>query len=154
MLIQALCGEWLRRQKEMPALDGSLSTKIVPLENGQLLLSVEALWNNRSPMPLSLNIDTCHLDVYRVTPDLIGKNCVLNLQKDLGAPVCSHKFLVGMCDVDYVLEPNTASTILNHFTLAPGVYGIRMVLYSQVIGGKWWKELIVDVHHPKTKSQA
>ncbi len=148
LLFQWLFGEWLRRKKEIPALDGKLTTTIIPCENGRLLVTVEALWNNHSPFPVYLDIKKCRIDVFRFDPHIKNANCAVILKRDLGEPIISHHFLVGMCEVDYFLEPNTASTIINHFVLEPGVYGIRMELHTPVVGVNWWKELIVDAHKP------
>lgn len=152
ILFQWLFGEWLRRKKEIPALDGRLSATIIPSENGKLLVTVEGLWNNHSPLPVYLSIEKCRIVIYHIDPHLKQGNCALTLTKDLGEPVCNLFFLVGMCEVDYFLEPNTASTIINHFILEPGIYGVRMELHSLVVGVNWWKELIVDAQHHKAKS--
>jgi hypothetical protein len=151
LLFQWLFGESLRRKKEMPALDGKLSATIISCEDDKLLVTLEALWNNRSPLPLSLDIKRCRIDVFRIDHLVKHENCAIILSRDFGEPICRHFFLVGMCEVDYVLEPNTASTIINHFVLEPGVYGIHMELHSFVVGGQWWKELILDVRHNKPR---
>lgn len=151
IVFQWLFGEWLRRQKEIPALDGKLSATTVAFENGRLLMTVEALWNNHSPFPVYMDLDRCRIAVYRIDPRLKKENCALVLKQDLGDPVCDDFFLKGMCEKNYFLEPNTASTIINHFILEPGIYGIRMELHTPIEGVNWWKELIVDAQHHRTK---
>jgi len=153
VLFQWLFGEWLRRQKEGPALDGKLSATVIPFENDRLLVTVEALWNNHSPFPVFMNIKKCRIDVFRVNDQIIKLNCPLVLKQDLGEPVCSHHFLVGVCEKNYFLEPNTASTIINHFVLEPGVYGIRMELHSIHFGENWWKEMVLDAQPFKSKTR-
>ena len=150
LLFQWLFGEWLRRQKEMPALEGKLATKVIPLADGQHLVTVEAVWHNRSPLPLPLDINQCRIDVFRISQPLNKSNCALTLKTDLGEPVCSHVFLKGMCEVDYFFEPNTESTIINYFVLEPGIYGIRMVLHSLAVGGQWWKEAILNTQESQS----
>jgi hypothetical protein len=154
VLFQWLFGEWLRRQKEIPALDGKLSATLIPCENGKLLVTIEALWNNHSPLPVYLDIEKCRINVYRIGPHIKKENCAIVLTKDLGDPICSHFFLVGMCELNYFFEPNTASTIINHFVLEPGVYGIRMELHTSVVGVNWWKEMILDAQHHKAKAHS
>jgi hypothetical protein len=151
LLFQWVFGERLRRQKEIPSLDGKLSATVLPFGSNKLLITVEALWNNHSPLPVYLNIEKCRIDVFRIEPQAEEKNCVLILKKDLGRPICSHFFLVGMCEVNYFFEPNTASTIINHFVLEPGVYGIRMELHTDTVGVNWWKEMILDAHLHKSR---
>jgi hypothetical protein len=152
---QWLFAERLRRLKEMPSLDGNLSAMVVACENGKLLVSVEALWNNRSPLPIYLSIESCRVAVFRIDGRIKKGNSVFVLKKDLGDPVCDHHFLVGVCKKDYYLEPNTASTIINHFVLEPGIYGIRMELYSALtVEINWWKEMILDAQLHKSKSHS
>jgi hypothetical protein len=152
ILFQWLFGEWLRRQKEGPALDGKLSATVIPCENDKLLVTVEALWNNHSPFPVYMDLNKCRMAVFRVNPHAIKLNSPVVLKKDLGEPVCDHHFLVGVCEKNYFLEPNTASTIINHFVLEPGVYGIRMELHPVKFGENWWKEMVLDARHPKSKT--
>ena len=148
LLFQWLFGESLRRKKEIPSLDGKLATQLYALDKTRLVVSLEATWNNRGPFPLSLDINRCWIDVFRVSTKLENMNGPLVASRDLGAAVCSHHFLVGQCEVDYVLEPNTESLIINHFVLEPGLYVLRMELHSFALGGKWWKEIIVDAQTP------
>jgi hypothetical protein len=146
--------EFLRRQKESPSLDGKLSATIIPCEDGKLLVTVEGLWNNHSQFPNYLNINTSCIDVFRVEPDKLHENSVVVLKQNLGKAICHHVFLKAMVEKDYCLEPNTASTIINHFVLKPGVYAIRMELHGEHLGAYWWKELLVDVQAPKSKTHS
>jgi hypothetical protein len=148
LLFQWIFGETLRRRKEIPALEGKLATRMHPYDARRLIVSLEATWRNRSPFPLSLDIKRCWIDVFRISDHVQGQNCVLMPSQDLGQAVCTHHFLVGQCEVDYVLEPNTESLIVNHFVLEPGLYAIRMELHSFTKGGKWWKEVILDAQTP------
>ena len=157
VFFQWVIGERLRRQKEIPSLDGKLSATAVPCEHGKLLVSVEALWNNRSPLPIYLSLEKCRVVIYRIDGRIKKENSVFVLKNDLGEPVCDHHFLVGVCEKDYYLEPNTASTIINHFVLEPGIYGVRIELYSALRSDiNWWKEMIFDAqpHKPKIHASA
>jgi hypothetical protein len=144
LLFQWLFGESLRREKESPALDGKLSATTIQVENGWLLVTVEALWNNRSPLPIKLDIHKTHIDVFRIDSDRLKENSALVVASDLGQPIVRNAFLEGMVEVDYSLEPRTASTIVNYFVLKPGIYAVRMQLHGPKMGSSWWKELIVD----------
>ena len=149
ILFQWLFGEWQREKKEIPALDGKLSATIIPCEQDRLLVTVEGLWTNHSPFPIYLDIQQCRIDVFRFDPQFKNANRAVVLKRDLGEPIIRHHFLVGMCEKDYFLEPDTASRIINHFVLEPGVYGVRMELYTAVANINWWKELIVDARKTK-----
>jgi hypothetical protein len=150
LLFQWSFGEWLRRKKEIPSLEGKLSASIIPCENGTQLVTVAALWNNHSPLAINLDVKKCHIDVYRVDAGMLKETGVLVLESDLGKPICHHLFLNDLGGL--FLEPNTPSTLINHFVLKPGIYGIRMELYIKNQNRGWWKELVVDVRAPKSKT--
>ncbi|MEO6992099.1 MAG: hypothetical protein ABI273_00595 [Lacunisphaera sp.] len=145
ILFQWLFGESVRRKKEIPALDGKLSARVYDYDATRLVVSLDATWSNRSPFPLRLDFKNCWIDVFRISPDLPNRNCPIVTNRDLGPAVCSHYFLVGQVEVDYVLEPNTESILVNHFVLEPGLYAFRMELRSFAHGGRWWKEMILKV---------
>jgi hypothetical protein len=137
--------EKLRQQKEGPSLDGKLSATIIPCDDGRLLVTVEALWNNHSPLSIFLDLGKCRTVIFRIDSSKV-KDGVLELKDaDLGEPVFTTCFLQGEGLTKYFFEPKTKSTIMNHFVLQPGVYGIRMELFRQEASGKWWKELVVDL---------
>ena len=155
VLFNFFFGEWLRRQKEGPSLDGKLSASIIPFDNGKLLVTIEALWNNHSPFPLYLDIHQSRIDVFAIVPDKQKVNRAIEIKKhDLGDPICRHLFLEKACELNYFFEPNTSSTIIDHFILAPGIYGIRMELITGIEGINWWKDLILDARHPKSDDDA
>ena len=152
ILLQWLFGESLRRKKEIPALDGKLSARVYDYDATRLVVSLDATWSNRGPFPLRLDFKNCRIDVFRVSPDFSYRNCPIVTNRDLGPAVCSHYFLVGQVEVDYVLEPNTESILVNHFVLEPGLYAFRMELRSFARGGRWWKEMIFKVSSPVTNA--
>jgi hypothetical protein len=145
ILFQWLFGESLRRKKEIPALDGKLSARVYDYDATRLVVSLEATWNNRSPFPVPLDFKKCWIDVFRISPDFSHRNCPIVTNRDLGPAVCSHYFLIGQVEVDYFLEPNTESILVNHFVLEPGLYAFRMELRSFKLGVRWWKEMILKV---------
>ena len=138
--------EKLRQKKEMPSLDGKLTAVVIPLGKYKKLITIEALWNNRSPLPIYMDLNKCKIDIYEISDNLKLETPSLTLKSDLGQPICSYKFLLNMVEVDYFFEPNTQSTIINHFVLANGVYGIRMILHSGLKGQMWWKEIILNIN--------
>jgi hypothetical protein len=145
ILFQWLFGEALRRKKEIPALDGKLSARVYDYDATRLVVSLDATWSNRSPFPLRLDFKNCWIDVFRVSPAFSHRNCPIVTNRDLGPAVCSHYFLVGQVEVDYVLEPNTESLLVNHFVLEPGLYAFRMELRGFERGVRWWKEMMLKV---------
>ena len=144
-----LYDEKLRQKKEMPSLDGKLTATSIPLGENKKLVTIEALWNNRSPLPIYMDINKCKIDIYKIPETLNLETPDLTLKSDLGLPICSYKFLLHMVEVDYFFEPTSESTIINHFVLADGVYGVRMVLHTGTKGQMWWKEIIIDIQEPK-----
>jgi hypothetical protein len=145
ILFKWLYEEKLRQKKEMPSLDGKLTITSIPLGENKKLLTVEALWNNRSPLPVYMDFPKCRIEIYTIPPDLKLPNGGLTLKTDLGDPLICYYFLLPVVTYNYFLEPNTESIIINHFVLQPGVYGIRMVLQSYKKEEIWWKEIIVNV---------
>jgi hypothetical protein len=145
IFFQWLFGESLRRKKEIPAMDGKLSARVYDYDVTRLVVSLDAIWSNHSPFPLRLDFKNCWIDVFRVSPDFSHRNCPIVTNRDLGPAVCSHYFLVGQVEVDYVLEPNTESLLVNHFILEPGLYAFRMELRGFERGVRWWKEMMLNV---------
>lgn len=137
--------ENLRRKEDTPSLDGKLTATYISIEENKTLVTIEALWNNRSPLPIYMDINKCKIDIYEIPHNLNLENQCLTLKSDLGDPICSDKFLLHMVEVNYYFEPNSESTIINHFILANGIYGIRMVLHSGKKGQMWWKEIILNI---------
>jgi hypothetical protein len=76
LLFQWLFGEWLRRRKEIPALDGKLPATIISAQNGKLVITIEGLRNNHSPLPVYLSIEKCRLVVYRIEAQQLIEKCV------------------------------------------------------------------------------
>jgi hypothetical protein len=149
LLFRWLFRELLRQKKEGPSLDGKLLATMIPCEDGRRLVTVKALWNNHSPLSIYLDLEKCYIDVFRIDSSKV-KDGVLELEEaDLGKPVYTTWFLRGEGLTSYFLEPKTKSTIMNHFVLQPGIYGIRMELFRQEGPGKWWKELVLDLRAQK-----
>jgi hypothetical protein len=144
LLFKWLFAEFLRQKKESPSLDGKLLARTIPCGNHRLLVTVEARWNNHSPLSIFLDLDKCRIDIFRIDSSKFKEEGVVELRSDLGELICTHRFLQGKQLKSYRFEPKTASTIMNHFVLQPGIYGIRMELFRKE-GGRWWKELVLDL---------
>jgi hypothetical protein len=144
LVFQWSFGERLRRKKEMPALDGTLSAQIMQFEGRKLTVSCTALWRNRSPFPIRIDVTTSRIDVFRIPQDFRSGGIVF--ERDFGDPIYRHEFLKHL--PKYELEPLTESPVVAHFLLEPGLYGIQMRLYAEhsVFGceTRWIRELILD----------
>ena len=141
--------EWLRRMKEVPSVDGELSTQFEPLNNGKIILSLRAIWRNCGENPVHIDHENVRVDVFLIPQDLpVGP---INPKKDLGTPTFTiHPFL----DMPgYVLEPQTDSLIKTHFVLEEEqTYFFRWKWYrstkehSNVVYA-WTKELVYKTTH-------
>ena len=85
LLFQWLFGERLRRQKEMPALDGNFSARVVPVSPSSVIVSLSCIWRNRGPLPARIDPGLSHIDVFQVPEDC--KNGPLILDSNLGGPI-------------------------------------------------------------------
>jgi hypothetical protein len=139
--------EQLHRLKEMPALEGSLSANTVRLADAKTIVTIEALWRNRSPLPVPIETQSSRVEAFKIEEDIARG--ILILENDLGEPIYRYCFLKDLHE--YVLEPNTDSRIHTHFLLEPGVYAFRMELYrypemyTKNETYSWTKELILDI---------
>jgi hypothetical protein len=141
LVFQWLFGEHLRRQKEMPALDGMMSAREISVDAARSLVCVEATWRNRSPLPIPINTNASRIDVFRITESL--KDGAVPLTRDsLGTPCHQYDFLAH--NPAYVLEPNTESRIAAYFILPRGLYGVRMELH-EATGHMRVRDLIADL---------
>ena len=145
ILFKWIYEEALRVKKEMPALDGKLNESSMTLDKHKRLLTLEALWVNRSPNPIYFNYKDCKILIYKLMGEDLKLNAQIDFEKDLGNPICSHYFLQGKIKENYFFEPHTESVLVNNYVLEPGLYAIRMVLYGIETHQIWWKEKIVDL---------
>lgn len=146
ILFKWLYEEKIRQRKEVPSLDGKLTTTFVVLDKDKKLVTIEALWNNRSPFSIYMDLNMSRIDIYKIPAHLHLDTPALTLKKDLGEPICSYKFLLHMVEVDYFLEPNSQSSIISHFVLPDALYGARMIFHTGKKGIMWWKEIIINTY--------
>jgi hypothetical protein len=140
------------KEKFGPSLDGKLSATIIPVGKDTLVVTVEALWNNRSPLQVHLDIGQCQIRVFPLDTSALkeGDPLVLDEEHLNLKPICDPFFLKDYFKQYYFFEPNTANLLSNHFVLRPGLYGIRMDLFrGKGEEGHWYKDLVVDVQPPK-----
>jgi hypothetical protein len=162
LLFQWRFGEKLRQRKEGPSLDGQLSATMIRYEDGSLLVTVKALWNNHSPLSVYLDLDECKIHIFRIDSSKVTENGVVEFE-GLGDRVCTHQFLRVKYKKYYRLEPGTESPLVNHFVLEPGIYGIRMQVLGSTRpfeengkiekkGEKWFRELVLDLRAQTSKT--
>ena len=136
-------------KKDPAAKRGVLSWREVnntsaTLDKDKKLVIIEALWNNRSPCSIYMDINMSRTDICKIPAHLHLYTPASTLKTDLGEALCSHKFLLHMVEENYFLEPNALGTIINNFVLPNGLYGARMLLHTGKKGIMWWKEIIID----------
>jgi len=99
--------EWLRRQRDFPALDGEIRTVDAKLGDGKVVVTVNALWRNRGRLPVEIDPNRVSLHVHQISP--ASESGPVDPKSD-NAPLCytAHP-LAGL--VTYILEPGTDSVI-------------------------------------------
>ena len=122
-------------KKDPAAKRGVLSWREVnntsaTLDKDKKLVIIEALWNNRSPFSIYMDINMSRTDICKIPAHLHLYTPASTLKTDLGEALCSHKFLLHMVEENYFLEPNALGTIINNFVLSNGLYGARMLLHT------------------------
>jgi len=136
--------EWLRKRKEMAAVDGELIIESQTQVGEKIVLSLNAMWCNKSSHPVSIDQKSTQVDVFLISKEL--KEGVVDPGVDLGNPVIVFKPFEHLRG--YYLEPNTDSLIKTHFALNRGeVYLFRWRLYNDSnendkLVSFWIKELI------------
>src|SRR6266853_5453219 len=58
--------EWLRRQRDFPAVDGEIRTFETKLSDRNVIVTVNALWSNRGKLPVELDTTKTFVNVYSV----------------------------------------------------------------------------------------
>lgn len=116
-----------RRRREIPSLDGKLSTVTTDLNEGKCLVTLEATWRNPGVLPVRLNTQQTCVNVYDLNNDVeLGH---LKAIDDLVS-------IYSSCPLndleDYILEPSTNSTMQEHFIFDKAkVYLVRWELFQR-----------------------
>ena len=133
-------GEKLRKRREMCSPDGTLTATAVPLDASRMIVTLTALWRNRGDLP----IEPCpeHSMVQMFTIDRSVPLGSLRLKE----PMVSEFATATAPWRSYVMEPNTDSTMHEHFVVESGSdYGFRWIvcLAPGSIPGKHGKSHLV-----------
>jgi hypothetical protein len=127
--------ERLRRLKEIPSAEGSLAAS--PIRVGKkVLVQLDAVWNNPSPLPFEVDTKETVIDVLEVSDELeVGFLQVRHGTSELGRVVHSAKPLKHL--KSFRLEPGTKSLVQTHFALAENqLLLFRWKLYRKDAGGR------------------
>lgn len=113
--------EMLRRGREMASPDGTLTASWVELSADSIIVTLNAVWRNRGPLPIELCPEHSKVSVYALkTDNHVG---VLNIHENTSSDL--------VVDIPpwwstYVFEPNTESLMQEHVVLGRGrVYAFR-----------------------------
>ncbi len=105
--------EWLRRKKEMPAIEGKIDVKTIPNSASSTFVTIIATWKNRSPLPFPINTDSSGVDIFSISQNTdIG---VVGKLDSLNNPFISYRPYDYLSSV--TLLPMTENVILSHFLL-------------------------------------
>jgi len=131
VLIQWLHSERLRKNKERSALDGILTTVITSISAEKSLVTVEAQWNNKSPLPFVVDIAKTVVDIFQITNSIdFGPIDMRAKEFPLGQPLFSLRPYERL--VSLVIEPNTENRLQTYFLLKTGgAYLIRWRLFRK-----------------------
>ena len=138
--------EWLRRKRQIPAIDGELDAFGMELDDEKVIISLSVLWRNKCNYPVHIDSKNTRIDVYNI-PDNLNVGPFLP-KLDSGDPAFTLKPYEDM--EGFVLEPLTESLLTSHYTLlANKTYLFRWKLYrsTKKHGNKvyaWTKELVFN----------
>ena len=110
-------GETLRKRREFPDLDGTLTTASVPLPGGKAYLTLQAVWRNPGPVPVRVCLDPGHSFVEQWE---LGKDPPLGSFRMAGYPGAAKVATVPMPPRVTTLGPQTESVMTEHFVVAAG----------------------------------
>jgi hypothetical protein len=105
-------GETLRRRREMPSPDGTLTATSVRLNDETTAVTLNAIWRNRGPLPIELCATHTVVEAFILNKSLPIGRFILESGTDIepisvATPTWSF----------YILEPNTDSVMTEHFIL-------------------------------------
>lgn len=108
-------GEALRKRREYPDLDGTLTATAVPLPGGKAYLTLQAAWRNPGPGPITVCPEHSFVEQYEFVEDPpLGS---LRIADHPGARKIA---TVPLHLRGYVLGPQTESVMVEHFVVAAG----------------------------------
>ncbi|MBN8655374.1 MAG: hypothetical protein J0M11_06510 [Anaerolineae bacterium] len=113
-----------KANKEVPALEGTISVSSIELGKEKTILTVEGIWNNKSPYHVNIDVNLSKIMIYAMSTDQsIGHINTLDLEKPL------YKTRLFRNYSNYKFEPNVAWKIQEHYVLETGkIYLIHWLL--------------------------
>jgi hypothetical protein len=105
--------EGLRKRREVPDLDGTLSVSTVPLSAAKAYLTLQAAWRNPGPAPIKMCPDHSFVTQYTLQGDPPPGN--FRLHGHPGAREICH---VPLTWPAYTMGPQTTSLMNEHFIVA------------------------------------
>lgn len=131
--------EWLRRSREIPALDASLRGDSVFVAADSTLVVFKSVWRNRGPWPIELDPNRTVCQIYRL-PNALNPGPLRAQVAELKPEYEDHP-LQGL--TDYTLEPSTESTLQSQFVVSTNsLYFVRLRLYQLATEDFWKRELV------------
>jgi hypothetical protein len=105
-------GETLRKRREMPSPDGTLTATPLRIDDKTIALALTAVWRNRGPLPINLCAAHSIVEVFRLNEFVPMGRLMVTADNSME--------LISTATPDwqsYILEPNTDSVISEHFIL-------------------------------------
>jgi hypothetical protein len=110
-------GETLRKRREFPDLDGTLTAASVPLPGGKAYLTLQAVWRNPGAVPVRVCPDPGHSFVEQYE---LGQDPPLGSFRMAGYPGAAKVATVPMPPRVTTLGPQTESVMTEHFVVPAG----------------------------------
>jgi hypothetical protein len=152
VLLAALLGIWkwgfeesLRRRKEVPSVQGELSSSITRHTTDTAIVSILATWATKSPARVEVDVERTCIAVFRIPAEhSIGSLIVTPESVEAVARVFPFRNLNRLS-----FGPNNEHTYASHFILKVNQrYLIRWRLYIVTDGFRRTRELIIDTAMP------
>ncbi len=125
-------GEKIRKGREHPDLDGTLTASAVPLPAGKAYLTLQAEWRNPGPLPIRMCPDHTFIEQYELAWDPPAGSLRL-----AGYPGAVKISKIPLTWPAYTMGPQTASIMTEHFVVAAGpVYAFTWVVCQGAISRK------------------
>jgi hypothetical protein len=108
-------GETLRKRRELPDLDGTLTATSVPLPGGKAYLTLQAVWRNPGPGPIMVRPDHSFVEQYE-----LGTDPPLGSFRVAGHPGLTKISTAPWRYRGYAMGPLTESVLTEHFVVPAG----------------------------------
>jgi hypothetical protein len=147
VLFQWLYEQKLRKNKEMPALSGEITTEFTDYNEDKYILSIKTEWNNSSPLPIYVDTKKSRIDIFQINE--LQEYGYFEVKRDLGEPIYRAYPLNDMGT--FIFEPSKNNQVRGNFLLKKGtIYYLRIKIYkdSKFHGEQsyaWTGEQIIDI---------